>query len=380
MIAVIADDLTGAAEIGGIGLRYGLKAEIVTHIPKSSPADLLIISTDTRSMPENAALELTREVSEAIRDINPSIIFKKVDSVMRGHIIPEIKLHLQLLGKSKVLLIPANPDFGRKLTGGKYYVNDQLIHKTPFAHDPEFPVKGSHPHEMLRVQENEIVVLKADDELPSTGIIVGETAINADLTTWVKKTDENTLLAGGAGLFIALLDAMQLQKTAQHVDTLLQEPALFVCGTTHDKSRSKIRNLKANGGPVSYMPYPIISHATDTDFETWADEIISLFEKNKKAIIAIDESSTANSNVTAADLREKKAVIVGRILQKIQVKELLIEGGSTAAAIINRLKFNRFFPVSEPGAGVIKMHVADSDLLLTLKPGSYDWPANTWTF
>jgi uncharacterized protein YgbK (DUF1537 family) len=380
MIAVIADDLTGAAEIGGIGLRYGLKAEIVTHIPQSSSADLLIISTDTRSMPEKAALELTRDVSEAILSINPSIVFKKVDSVMRGHIIPEIKLHLRVLGKSKALLAPANPGFGRKLTGGKYYVNDQLIHETPFVHDPEFPVKGSHPHEMLRVQENDISVLKADDELPATGIIVGETATNDDLAAWIKKADQDTLLAGGAGLFIAMLDALQLQRTDQNADILLQEPALFVCGTTHDKSRSRIKSLKANGGPVSYMPSPIISNATNLGFETWADEIVSLLEKNKKAIIAIDESMTANSNVTAADLREKKAVIVDMVLQKIRIKELVIEGGSTAAAIINRLKFNRFFPVSEPGAGVIKMNVAESDLLLTLKPGSYDWPANTWTF
>lgn len=380
MIVVIADDLTGAAEIGGIGLRYGLKAEIVTHIPKSSSAELLIISTDTRSMPQKEALELTRDVSEAVCNINPSVIFKKVDSVMRGHIIPEIKVHLQVLEKSKALLVPANPGFGRKLTGGKYYVNEQLIHETPFIHDPEFPVKGPHPYEMLRVQENEIVVLKADNELPSSGIIVGETATNNDLATWIEKADQDILLAGGAGLFIALLDAMRLQKTAQPDDKPLQEPALFVCGTTHDKSRSKIKNLKANKGPVSYMPPQIISHGTNIDFEIWANEIVGLLEKNKKAIIAIDESLTAGSNISAADLREKKAVIVEMVLQKIQIKELLIEGGSTAAAIINRLKLNSFFPVNEPGAGVIKMNVADSNLLLTLKPGSYDWPAKTWTF
>jgi len=380
MIVVIADDLTGAAEIGGIGLRYELKAEIVTHIPKDSSADLLIISTDTRSMPQKEALELTREVSDAVRRISPSVIFKKVDSVMRGHIIPELKLHLQILDKSKALLVPANPDFGRKLSGGKYYVNDQLIHKTPFVHDPEFPVKGPHAHEMLRVEKSDIAVLTVTDRLPSSGIIIGETAVNDHLSAWMKKVDNDTLLAGGAGLFIALMETMQLSKTKQHNDTPLQEPALFVCGTTHDKSRSKIKNLKVNEGPVSYMPYHIISYATEMGFETWADEIVTLLEKNKKAIIAIDESMTANSNVTAADLREKKAMIVEMVLQKIKIKELLIEGGSTAAAIINQLNFNRFFPVSEPGAGVIKMHVAGSDLLLTLKPGSYDWPANTWTF
>lgn len=380
MIAVIADDLTGAAEIGGIGLRYGLKAEIVTQIPRQSDADLLIISTDTRSMPENEALELTREVSEAIRDMHPSVIFKKVDSVMRGHIIPELRLHMQILEKSKALLIPANPDFGRKLTGGKYYVNGRLIHETSFAHDPEFPVKGSRPHEMLRAEENDIIVSTADDELPADGIIVGETATNSHLSNWINKAGKDTLLAGGAALFIALLESMQLLKPIQNDDVALQEPALFICGTTHDKSRSKIKRLKTNEGPVSYMPLQIITYTAESDYESWANEIVHLLERNKKAIIAIDESLAANSNVTAANLRAKKAMIVEMVLKKTPLKELLIEGGSTAAAIINRLNFNRFFPVSEPGTGVIKMHVAGNDLLLTLKPGSYDWPANTWTF
>jgi uncharacterized protein YgbK (DUF1537 family) len=59
----------------------------------------------------------------------------------------------------------------------------------------------------------------------------------------------------------------------------------------------------------------------------------------------------------------------------------LVEGGSTAAAIINRLNFDRFFPIGELGPGVIKMKVdAVDDLFLTLKPGSYDWPAYIWNF
>ena len=32
MIVVIADDFTGAAEIGGIGLKYGLKVVIETNL------------------------------------------------------------------------------------------------------------------------------------------------------------------------------------------------------------------------------------------------------------------------------------------------------------------------------------------------------------
>jgi uncharacterized protein YgbK (DUF1537 family) len=55
MIAVIADDLTGAAELAGIGLNYNLKTEISTVIDPNCSADLLIIATNTRSLPETEA-------------------------------------------------------------------------------------------------------------------------------------------------------------------------------------------------------------------------------------------------------------------------------------------------------------------------------------
>jgi len=380
MIVVIADDLTGAAEIGGLGLRYGLKAEIITDLNINPAAELVVISTDTRSMPEEKALELTKAVSEKILTIKPDIIFKKVDSVLRGHIVPELKVHQEILGYKKALLVPANPSLGRILTGGKYYVNGQPIHETAFAHDPEFPVKGSQPHELLRVDKNAVSTHLATDELPASGIIVGETASNDDLLNWITKADKDTLLAGGAGLFDALLNSLGFEKSEMETNTEPDLPSLFVCGTTHDKSRSNVRKIKQNGGPVSYMPYHIISYATEMGFETWADEVVSLLKENKKAIIAIDEVTTGNGVVTAAELREKKAIVVEKIFQKLNIKELLVEGGSTAAAIINHLNFNRFFPVSELGAGVIKMKVANNDLFLTLKPGSYDWPAKTWDF
>jgi len=380
MIVIIADDLTGAAEIGGLGLSFGLKAEIITDLDINPDAELVVISTDTRSMPEERALEITKAVSKAILAIKPDIIFIKVDSVLRGHIVPELKLHLQILGYKKALLVPANPAFGRVLTGGKYYLNGELIHKTAFAHDPEFPVKGPHPYEMLRVVEKEVSTNAITDELPASGIIVGETASNEDLLNWIGKADKETLLTGGAGLFKALLKSLGLKENISSVSKRPDLPALFVCGTTHDRSRSNIRQIKEKGGPVSYMPGYIISSATETGLGPWADEIVFLLKENKKAIIAIDEATTDSSNVSAADLREKKAMVVEKVFQKLNIKELLVEGGSTAAAIINHLNFTRFFPVSELGAGVIKMKVDNNDLFLTLKPGSYEWPAEIWAF
>jgi uncharacterized protein YgbK (DUF1537 family) len=49
MIVVIADDITGAAEVAGLGLRHGLTVELVIEGEWSTETDLLVIATDTRS-------------------------------------------------------------------------------------------------------------------------------------------------------------------------------------------------------------------------------------------------------------------------------------------------------------------------------------------
>ena len=64
MIVVIADDLTGAAEIGGMAWRHGLVAEIQVEIDLSSPVDLIVVDTDSRSLSPAVAAERVMKVAE----------------------------------------------------------------------------------------------------------------------------------------------------------------------------------------------------------------------------------------------------------------------------------------------------------------------------
>ena len=90
MIAVIADDFTGAAEIGGIGLRYGLNVVIETEDIQSHNADLLIIATDTRSLSAKEASEHIFQITKELQKLKPQFIFKKIDSALRGNIAEEL--------------------------------------------------------------------------------------------------------------------------------------------------------------------------------------------------------------------------------------------------------------------------------------------------
>jgi uncharacterized protein YgbK (DUF1537 family) len=116
-------------------------------------------------------------------------------------------------------------------------------------------------------------------------------------------------------------------------------------------------------------------------FDAWAYEIISLLKNYGKAIVAVHPHTSVSAAITPSDLRNKKATVIKKVLERSLIKELLIEGGSTAAAVINRLGFNRLVPLNQLSPGVIKLKADTGDyLFLTLKPGSYNWPADIWNF
>src|SRR5262245_26042141 len=109
MIGVIADDLTGAAELSGDGLRYGLSAEVVTALDIRGEAALLCIDTDSRNcLPAEAARRATDAASK-LTESRAEWIYKKVDSVLRGHIVVELEAMINQLGLKRALLVPANP-------------------------------------------------------------------------------------------------------------------------------------------------------------------------------------------------------------------------------------------------------------------------------
>ena len=389
MIAVIADDFTGAAELGGIGLRHRLAVEISTVVNTSTKAGLLVIATDTRSMQREAAVAEMEKITRQLSLLQPEWIYKKVDSVLRGYVIPEIKAQLKALGGKRALLIPANPALGRTIIDGHYFLNGQPVHQSSFSIDPEFPVTSSDLQDMLHTRQEPVPVRKVSDPLPDTGIIVGEVKDLADLSAWAGLIDKTTFLAGASGFFSALLSA----RTYTDPSILVRHrppgsPALFVSGSTFDKSREAIWEKKSQGGPVSYMPATLAMAQQEEGalYDSWCEEVVDLLRNHSKAIVAIreefgsqedhpDEKVAVPGTRSARWLKVHTAQLVRRVLQQVSIEELAIEGGATAYAILEQAGFRTFFPEQELAPGVIRMKVKEApSLYLTVKPGSYNWP------
>ena len=153
---------------------------------------------------------------------------------------------------------------------------------------------------------------------------------------------------------------------------------LFVSGSAFNKSIEVVKQLEGRGSPVSYMPekLTVLKVVKEAYYTAWCEEVLSLIHKFGTAIIAIDGEKTEGKNlVSPLLLRERMAKLVQRVFERENIRELLIEGGSTAHTILQELKLNTFFPVEERAAGVIRMKILENPwLYVTVKPGSYSWP------
>lgn len=382
-IIVIADDLTGAAEIAGIGLRYGLKVEIVTTLNLESKVDLIVISANTRSLSELEARAKTQKFAEKIASIQPNFIFKKIDSVLRGHILAEIEEILVEIIFQNILIIPTNPSLGRTIVNGNYFVKGVLISETSFANDPEFAIQNAHVLKMIRAKKGEVTVLKTTENVPARGIFIGEASSTQDVEYWAFQANQNTLLVGAADFFNQNL-AKRFSKESKKNTSILLNPknakTLYISGTTYQKSVDAIKAKFLKNEAVSYLPIQFfIENSEDFALQKWAEEILFLFEKNPTVIIAIGEIS--NFQVSPNQLAKWMSLVVQKCSDKLIINQFLIEGGATAAEILSVLAYKSFIPTKEFSQGVISMKpVENQNLNITIKPGSYEWPSEIWTF
>ena len=383
MIAVIADDLTGAAEIGGIALRHQCSVVIDTGVHPHPGVDVMVIATDARSKTGEEAKTLIAEVTKQLIDLHPKFIFKKTDSLLRGNVGEELVGQMNASGKAKVLLVPANPSLGRTIKNGIYYADDVPLNESKLADAALNKITASGVLALLGERFSELShVISLDDPLPEAGIMIGNTATESDLEAWAKKMDDSIIPAGGGDFFNAILKSRAIaKKTIVQHDIILGKKIVYLCGSAFPLSKEYVRAAKSQGRQVCYMPEHILCPGIDMQAmaDGWVAAINKSLEQEGEAIIAVDDLRCSGIPNLSERIRELMALIIERVLQHTQINELVIEGGATAFSIIKRLHYERLFPVQELAQGVIRMKVHENEeLFLTMKPGSYRWPLAIW--
>jgi uncharacterized protein YgbK (DUF1537 family) len=366
---VIADDITGAAEMAGIAHQHGLTVRLSIAGSLSCDrvtakgTDVLVIATDTRSMTEEEAVNETRRITSQLSTLN-SQLFKKTDSALRGHVVAELSALMQATGYQRAIYLPANPSKGRIIRNGCYYIKEVRgeksevrevpIHETAFSYDPEFPAKTS-------------VLKERFPDAEAHHILMPDAETTADIQQIVTANNNpDTLMAGAADLFEAVLKTRETRKTRGTRNTRntrdTRKSTLFLCGST----QSKPLDL---GFPVTPMPLAIYDGSED--IAPWLKEAEKLYEQQGSLMITIPHHHRTGKKV-AIHLRETTARLIHHLVEKRLPQQLIIEGGASAFATLQHLGWNELEMVCQIAPGVIKTKAPNGTFVI-MKPGSYPW-------
>lgn len=140
-IGIIADDLTSATDGAIQFARVGFKSIVTldpSHVQDLSRWPVISIDADSRSGTSAQAAARIAECVTALR--YRDLLYKTVDSTIRGHLAVELLAAQIASGRPRTLLAPAFPANGRTTRGGRQYLHDIPLGRTSFSHDPYHPV------------------------------------------------------------------------------------------------------------------------------------------------------------------------------------------------------------------------------------------------
>jgi len=395
MIGVIADDLTGAAEIGAVGLRHGLRAEIVRRGNPSGRAEVVCVDTDSRSCAADEAGQRAAAAAKLLRAAGAQWIYKKVDSVLRGQVTAEVEAVMKQLQLNRALLLPANPSLGRVIRDGQYFVRGKLIHKTEFARDPEYPRRASQVLRLLKPPEKFLIRLANGDRTLADGtIVVGEAATPEDVQGWAGQREAGMLPAGGSEFFSALLDNgpgvppvsrpllldHELEDSPGRDTRATSRLELFVCGTFTESARKFVSAARRRKTPVFSLPQELAwgGELSATVADAIAQRVTAAFDSHPRVILNVGLPPVRNMAV-ARRLSHFVVQIAELVLRRVPIANVFAEGGATAAELVRRMGWARLTVQREHAPGVATLAVeGGQSILLTIKPGTYVWPAK-WT-
>lgn len=396
-LLVIADDLTGAAEIGGIAAASGYSAAILldTIAAPLDPPDVLIVDTHSRHRSEQQASQAVAAVASALPVDQFQLVYKKTDSALRGPIAAELSSLLRVMGRRRAVLLPQNPSRGRTIFGGRYCISGIPLHQTPLAADPEHPTTTADAIQLLDSQGRFGIQLCAcAQELPASGIVLCDADTPASVASRARRIDPGTLYAGGADFFRALLqshgghsaaaDAPAPSPHPPHASPPTGGATLMVCGSACETSRRYVHSLH-NCGVCALPDSPSAAPASPQQLIDCAAEVLRQLREAGKAVLAIQQPLVP---ARAAALRQAMAAAVALVLAPPpqlgpppNLSQLLIEGGATAAAIAQQMGWKLLLVEAELVGGVVTVRVLPGEsspstrpLTLVLKPGSYPWP------
>lgn len=250
---VVTDDLTG-----GIDTGHGFAVRGYETVVRINPdfdvedANVLVVNTDSRYLSAN---EAATRVRDTLTGLDASVVYKKVDSTLRGNLGAEIEAVMETMERNTAVVAPAFPSNGRTTACGYQLVNGKLVIDTEVGNDPDATVTKARLPEYLRNQGASDVIHAGIERVAGNDIetalasgkvitfdVVHERHLEAIAETVDGHADE-ILLVGSGGLaeHTRIPGKPKADQTTQRETPM--GSAFGVVGSTNSQTLSQIDGL-----------------------------------------------------------------------------------------------------------------------------------------
>jgi len=198
-IAVLADDLTSAADGAAPFVARGLTASIGRGRFPGNAAAVVAVDSASRSATPMQAIERVARLTTRLA--GSAVLYKTVDSTLRGHIAQELEACFAASGRRSLVFAPAFPAAGRTTVGGIQRVDGIPVAESAYGQDPVHPARHSALADLVPRSIRHVTLLDA----------VTQQELDAQIASI--EEPESVLWVGSPGMAAALSRRFVPEKT-----------------------------------------------------------------------------------------------------------------------------------------------------------------------
>jgi len=413
MFYIIADDLTGANDTGVQFAKKGYNTMV--SILEDEPLDIIIpddidvfvIDTETRELKSNTAKEKLRSILMKLNINKNDLVYKKVDSTLRGNIGNEIAEIMNILDKDICIFSPSFPSLQRITVGGYLLVQQKPLGLSEYSRNSlvehgdnsfiPFLLKKQTNFSIGQIDLKEVsrgkeVILLKIDELHKKGnkiIVIDSTNEEhlKDILASSLKFNGSVLFSGSAGLANHFPNIDKKSEKIK-INTNNKGPIAVVVGSRNPIAMTQIEYLK---GKIDFEGIKIDLENVFSNKEEKLNEYtlkaVTAAKNNQHLLIYTDAVHNDKEKINKKlmleyhlDFRDLEVnikrifgEIVLKVLQNGNLRNLILTGGDIALGVCKEIGISELTILEEllPGIPLSAARFENIFLNIMTKAGGF---------
>ena len=412
MIYMIADDLTGANDTGVQFSKKGYNTKVSIFNKQSTiiipdNLDVFVVDTETRELKSKIAREKLRNILKKLNINKNDMIYKKVDSTLRGNVGDEIEEIMNILKKDICVFSPSYPSYQRITVGGHLIVDQKPLELSEYScynstqienssisflleRQTDFPVAQIDLKDVAKGQKT--ILLKINELYQKENKIIIIDSTNEehleDIFTSGLKFDGSVLFSGSAGLANHFPNVYNKSEELKINIENNEGPVIVVAGSRNSIMEDQINYLKnkLDFAELKIDLEQILSNKRKI-LDNYTTVCIKAIKTNRDLVLhtnaiyneekLINKKLMLKYKLTFRELEIYIKTFLGELISKIlknsYVRNLILTGGDIALGVCEELKIYSMNILDEllPGIPLAIANYKNYKLNIITKAGGF---------